>query len=199
MKIELPHSHYSYDGYKTFVEGLLLTGKVTGHNQSESLLEYTKLNLHRMYRWDKTFEPNEALARKISSIQKPLNWIAITEGWCGDAAQQLPVIEKLARLNPLITTHYILRDDNPELMNLFLTNGARSIPVWICTDENYHFLWRWGSRPKAAENMLAELKAASVADSEKKQKLHAWYAANKHVAMQQEIANLLTEFDSLNY
>lgn len=191
MKIELPLINYTYESYVTLVEGLLLEGKVTGHQQSDSLLEYTKLNLHRMHRWEKTFQPNDALARKIQAIDQPIQWIIITEGWCGDAAQQLPVIEKLARLNPLITTTYVLRDDNPDFMNQFLTNGARSIPVWICTDKNQNVLWKWGPRPAEAESLLAGLKQQSVEVSEQKQKLHAWYAANKHQAFQQEIAVLL--------
>jgi hypothetical protein len=191
MKIELPATHYSYSNYKALIEELLSEGKVTGHEQSESLLEYTKLNLHRMHRWEKTFAPNEALMRKVSTIQQQMHWIVITEGWCGDAAQQLPVIEKLASLNPLITTHYVLRDDNPELMDLFLSNGLRSIPAWICVDEQWNLMWKWGPRPGIAEQLLRELKSADVSVADRKQQLHAWYARNKHEAFQQEIALLL--------
>jgi hypothetical protein len=191
MKIELPVKHYSYLSYKVLIEELLSAGKVTGQEQSESLLEYTKLNLHRMHRWEKTFVPNEALARKVSAIEQTMNWVVITEGWCGDAAQQLPVIEKLASLNPKITAHYVLRDDNPELMDLFLTNGSRSIPVWICLDEQWNLLWKWGPRPAAANLILGELKSAGASVAEQKQQLHAWYAKNKHEAFQQEIGVLL--------
>ena len=191
MKIELPTNSYTYDEYKAMIEALHAQGKVTGVAQSESLLEYSKLNMHRMQRWDKTFVPNAELARTIATIEKSLHWIIITEGWCGDAAQQIPVIEKLAALNPRIHTHYILRDDNRETMDMFLTNGSRSIPVWICTDEHWNFRWKWGARPRAAQDMLNKLKEEAVSLDEQKQQLHGWYAKNKHEALQLEVAQML--------
>ena len=120
-----------------------------------------------------------------------MHWVVITEGWCGDAAQQVPVIQKLASLNPLITTHFVLRDENPDFMNLFLTNGGRSIPIWISTNEDWEFQWKWGPRPEEAAQLLKQLKAAGTDDSTVKQELHAWYAKNKQMAFQGEIEHLL--------
>jgi hypothetical protein len=197
MKIEIPKKRYSYTDYKVLLESLLSEGKVTGDQQSESLLEYTKLNMHRLHRWEKTFSPNAVLAKRIAMIDKPMNWVIITEGWCGDAAQQVPVIEKLASLNPAITTHYVLRDDNPDFMNLFLTNGGKSIPVWICADENWEFQWKWGPRPNEAAQLLKQLKESGIDDSLIKQELHGWYAKNKQVALQSEIEQLLAH-DSIS-
>jgi hypothetical protein len=191
MKIELPTTSYSFEEYKTMIEALHAQGKVTGVVQSESLLEYSKLNMHRMHRWDKTFVPNTELARNIAALEKTVHWIVITEGWCGDAAQQIPVIEKLAALNPGIHTHYILRDENPEIMDLFLTNGSRSIPVWICTDEHWNLLWKWGPRTVAAASMLQALKESGADESTRKQELHTWYARNKQESFQQEIGELV--------
>lgn len=191
MKIEIPEKNYSYSDYKVLLESLLSEGKVTGDQQSESLLEYTKLNMHRMHRWEKTFVPNAVLAKRIAKINRTTHWVVITEGWCGDAAQQVPIIEKLASLNPAITTHYVLRDENPAFMNLFLTNGGKSIPIWICTDANWDFLWKWGPRPTEAAQMLKRLKESGIDDSLIKQELHSWYAKNKHQAFQSEIEQLL--------
>ena len=191
MKIEIPEKNYSYSDYKVLLESLLSEGKVTGDQQSESLLEYTKLNMHRMHRWEKTFVPNALLAKRMAMINRPMHWVVITEGWCGDAAQQVPIIQKLASLNPAITTHYVLRDENPAFMNLFLTNGGKSIPVWICTDVNWEFQWKWGPRPYEAAQMLKGLKESGIDDSLIKQELHSWYAINKHQAFQSEIEQLL--------
>jgi Thioredoxin len=191
MKIQLPTTNYSYDEYKAMIEALHSEGKVTGVVQSESLLEYSKLNMHRMQRWDKTFIPSAELVRSVVAIDKPLHWIIITEGWCGDAAQQIPVIEKLAELNPMIQTRYILRDENPETMDLFLTNGSKSIPVWICTDQHWNLLWKWGPRTVAASEMLQSMKEKGVDESTLKQELHTWYARNKHESFQQEIGELV--------
>ena len=191
MKIDIPKKSYTYSEYIAMVEELLQVGKVTGLQQSESLIEYSKLNMHRMHRWEKTFIPAPALARKIAAIEKRMHWIIITEGWCGDAAQQLPIIEKLADLNPLITTYYVLRDDNPEFMDMYLSDGARAIPVWICTDEHWNFRWKWGARPRLAQELLNKLKESSATVEEQKHQLHAWYSKNKHEAFQLEVAQIL--------
>jgi hypothetical protein len=191
MKIEVPKNKYSYTEYQELIQRLLDVGKVTGDQQSDSLIEYTKLNLHRMHRWDKTFLPQATLVKRISELQEPLLWIVITEGWCGDAAQQIPVIEKLAALNPLITLRYVLRDENTAFMEHFLTNGTRSIPIWLCFDAQGELLWKWGPRPKDAADLLLRLKEAGEDEARRKQELHSWYAKNKHLAFQSEIEHLL--------
>lgn len=193
MKIEVPQTLYSYAEYQQLIHDLLDAGKVTGEQQSESLLEYTKLNMHRMHRWEKTFEPTPLLAKRIAELKDPQQWVVITEGWCGDAAQQIPVIEKLASLNPIISLRYALRDINPGFMDLFLTNGSRSIPIWISLDAHGELLWKWGPRPKEAADLLQRLKDEGVDESLRKQELHGWYAKNKHQAMQKEIEILLAE------
>ena len=58
-------------------------------------------------------------------------WLIITEGWCGDAAQCIPTIEKIAAESKNIETHYVLRDENLDLIDEYLTNNARSIPKLI--------------------------------------------------------------------
>jgi hypothetical protein len=193
MKIEIPSHNYSYTEYQQLINDLLEAGKVTGDQQSESLLEYTKLNTHRMHRWDKTYTPNALLVKQIAEWQSPLQWIVITEGWCGDAAQQIPVIEKLSLLNPKISVRYVLRDENPAFMNQFLTHGARSIPIWICLDEQREFLWKWGPRPNEAVDLLQRLKDEGCDEPMRKQELHSWYARNKHQAFQSEIQQLLAQ------
>jgi hypothetical protein len=193
MKIEVPSKKYSYSEYQQLIDDLLQIGKVTGDQQSDSLLEYTKLNMHRMHRWDKTFIPNPTISNRIAKLNQPLLWLIITEGWCGDAAQQLPVIEKLGALNPNITTRYVLRDENPQFMEHFLTNGSRSIPVWICLDAKGEMLWKWGPRPQEAIDLLQQMKDRNVDESIRKQELHSWYAKNKHQAFQREIEQLLAE------
>jgi hypothetical protein len=191
MKIEVPQNQYSYTEYQQLIKQLLDAGKVTGDQQSDSLLEYTKLNLHRMHRWDKTFLPQESLVKRVRDIKEPLFWIVITEGWCGDAAQQLSVIDKLASFNTKIKLRYVLRDENPSFMDLFLTNGSRAIPIWLCLNSDGELLWKWGPRPKEAADLLQKLKDADVDDSTRKQELHSWYAKNKHLAFQSEIEQLL--------
>lgn len=196
-KIVVPTPNYSYSEYVALIERLLSEGKVTGNQQSDSLLEYTRLNMHRLHRWEKTWQPDSALAILLSSVKQPLTWIIITEGWCGDAAQQIPVFEKLASLIESVKTRYVLRDEHPEFMDKFLNNGSRSIPVVICLNESNEVLWKWGPRPQEAVEMLNRLKSEGMEEAHRKKELHAWYAGNKHKALQGEIYQLMRAQSSL--
>ena len=125
----------SYQEYKGLVKDLLTENKSTGPNQSEDLTNYSLLNDKRMKRLDKTIKISEETIEEVKKVNEPQTWLLITEGWCGDAAQNLPVINKMAGLNDHIDLKLVLRDENLELMDLFLTNGGSAIPKLIILDK----------------------------------------------------------------
>lgn len=191
MQIEqsLIDQAYTYEEYRQMVDNLLAEGKVTGPDQREDLVQYTKLNLQRMRRLDKTAVINQEAAERIHQISTPLTWLVITEGWCGDASQIVPVLAKMAALNSMIRFRLILRDEHTELMDSFLTNGGRAIPVLICIDEDGSVLSWWGPRPEEAMQIIKEMKAAGENQHQViMEKVHGWYAQNKTAAIQHEIA-----------
>jgi hypothetical protein len=104
---------FSYDQFRKLIIKLIGEGKVTGHEQKESYLEYSKLNDHRMSRWDKHFQPSEEMINTLNAVKEPRTWLLITEGWCGDSAQTASAMAKIASLNPLINFRVVLRDENP--------------------------------------------------------------------------------------
>ena len=182
----------SYSEYRTLVKGLLDEGKSTGPNQSEDLLNYSLLNDKRMKRLDKTVEISEATQAKISEVKEPQTWLVITEGWCGDAAQNLPVINKLAEGNDNIQLKVVLRDENVELMDNFLTNGGRAIPKLIALDNDNNVIGTWGPRPDVANKMVADYKAANGSlDADFKKDLQVWYNKNKGINLQENLVALL--------
>ncbi len=121
----------AYAEYIVLIDELLAEGKTTGPNQSEAMFNYGKLNRQRMKRLGNTVELNESLTEKARQVERKMIWLILTEGWCGDAAQNIPIIEKIAHENSNIETRYVLRDENLELMDKYLTNNARSIPKLI--------------------------------------------------------------------
>ncbi len=185
---------YSYETFVAPTEKLLSEGKATGNHQSDSYLHYTRLNLQRMKRWEKTFDLQDNVARAMKEIQ-PQQWWLITEGWCGDSAQNLPALKKMVDASEgRITLHIVLRDENPDIMDQYLTNGtSRSIPILAAFDMKNNFLFRWGPRPKAAQALLYAWKnnpdPPSHDDFEKE--MHTWYAKNKGIDIQDEIMQLL--------
>lgn len=185
---------YSYSEYRKLIDDLLLQGKSTGPKQSEYLTQYSNLNVHRMKRLDKTVVLRYELVEKLKSIKQKQTWLIITEGWCGDASQDLSAIEKMALVNPLIETRYVLRDENLDLMELYLTNGTQSIPIVIMIDsESLEELKHWGPRPKACSDLIATIKKdhPEMPKEEWLEMAHKWYADDKTESLQIEFMNLL--------
>ncbi len=185
----------SYEEYIELVNRLLKEGKATGDVQNESRLEYTRLNLVRMNRVAKTLVHDEDAFAAVATVDRPQTWLIITEGWCGDAAQNLAVIEHIASANDKIKTRYILRDENPELMNEFLTNGSRSIPKMLAADDaTGRVLGTWGPRPASAQQYWNSLKEQGIEKAELSENLQRWYNADKGVSLQKELAELTVEW-----
>ena len=161
------------------------------------MVNFTRLNRQRMQRLDKTVELKESVRAVARGVSRKMIWLIITEAWCGDAAQNIPPIEKIANLSDRIETRYILRDENLELMDQFLTNGARSIPKLIALDgETLEVLGTWGARPHAAQKLYYELKEKGAEKPAIMEQLQRWYNADRTLLLQNEFAKLLTEWDN---
>jgi hypothetical protein len=185
----------SYADYRKLLDELMAQNKTTGNDQSPAMIDYARLNIHRMNRVEKTMKIDDALKNKIESLKKNYWFVILTEGWCGDAAQNVPAIVKLAGLNPRLKPILILRDENPAIMDRFLTNGSRSIPKLIITEaESGKIIHVWGPRPKIAQDMVLEIKKnPAISHEEMAEKIHAWYAKDKTLTLQGEFSTLMDE------
>lgn len=185
---------YSYTEYRKLVTDLLAEGKSTGSEQSEDLTHYTSLNETRMNRLEKTIKITETTISKLQNLRKNYIWLVISEGWCGDAAQLLPIIYKMATAsNDKIELKIVLRDENPDLMNLFLTNGGKAIPKLIIIDkEKLEVIADWGPRPKGAIELVNNYKKEfGVIDETIKTNLQLWYLHDKGISTQEEIMEIM--------
>ncbi|WP_196990691.1 thioredoxin family protein [Panacibacter microcysteis] len=181
-----------YDEYRRLIDAFLMVGKSTAKKESESLVEYSKLNVVRMNRLDKTTAIIPELEERIRAITAPQTWLILTEGWCGDAAQIIPVLQKMTALNNHIQLKCLLRDENLELMDQYLTNGiSRSIPKLVVLDENNNELFSWGPRPAALQELYYHMKANAMNNDVIKEEIHKWYAKDKTVSIQKDILALL--------
>ena len=188
----------TYAEYIKLIDDLLIDGKTTGEVQSEAMFNYGKLNRQRMHRLEKTVKLNDSLKEKAGKIGRKMIWLIITEGWCGDAAQNLPTIEKIAAENPEnIETRYVLRDENLELTDSFLTDNARSIPKLIALDaKTLETIGTWGPRPKAAMDYYHELKNQGLEKPQIMENLQRWYLQDKEKSLQSEFEVLLSEWSN---
>lgn len=181
----------SYAAYDDLLQALVKEGKTTGNNQTEEFIEYGRVNLQRMHRVHKTLVLTNELKQAVSNIQTPHTLLVITEGWCGDSAQIVPVFDHLCRQTNLLELRFVLRDDNANIMDRYLTNGARSIPKVICF-ETATLVDRfvWGPRPKALQDEVIKLLEAKVSKEEKGLFVQKWYNADKTLSIQQELTEL---------
>jgi hypothetical protein len=183
---------YTYQEFRDLVGRLLTEDKSTGHTQTEAITAFSKLNDRRMKRLDKTIKISEETIAEINTINEPQTWLVIAEGWCGDAAQNLPVINKIAATSDLINFRVVLRDDNEDLMNLFLTNGGKAIPKLIALDKDNNVIDTWGPRPTVATQMVADYKAEhGVIDAKFKEDLQVWYNKDKGLSVQADFVKLV--------
>jgi thiol-disulfide isomerase/thioredoxin len=185
----------SYAEYRTLVASHTASFTSTGHTQTEALSKYTELNDRRMRRWDKLSKLTASQIESIKKLKLNVNWLVLTESWCGDAAHTMPIMNKIAEQNDNINFSIVLRDDHPQLMDAFLTNNSKSIPKLIAQDAaSGMVLYTWGPRPVPAAAMVVEFKKSyGTLPPEFKEDLQLWYNKDKGLATSHELIKQLAE------
>lgn len=183
--------------YRKAFELAVAEGSTSGPPGGGYSDDYTKLNLARTRRLEKTLRVLPEV-RELMAAVRPQTWLVITAPWCGDSAQNLPVLVALAALAPAITVRIAERDEHPELMDAYLTNGARSIPKLIAFDPTTgEEFFTWGPRPRTAQELVMANRtlpeAERLSKGELAEKLHRWYGENAGQETQLELAALVKE------
>ena len=188
---------YTYTELRKLISDLLLEGKSTGNEQTENRLHFSTLNEAQMNRLDKTMKVTDENLLKLKSLKHGYIWLVIAEGWCSDSAQLLPIFNKMANESDNIDLKIALRDENEEVMNLALTNGASAIPKLIIVDkETGEVFGVWGPRPKGANDFIKNYKEKhrDIGESEKTD-IQIWYLNDKGITTQDELIKLMLDFE----
>jgi hypothetical protein len=117
--------------------------------------------------------PAWALAAVAPGVRRKL--LVIAEDWCGDASSTIPIVAKLVSQVPGFELRVLLRDQNPEVMDRYLTNGSRSIPIVIALDEDFRELGHWGPRPRELQAWVMANRA-TIPKPELYPLVRKWYA-----------------------
>ncbi len=188
---------YTYESYKLLISRLISEGKTSGPIQRDDLIHFTELNAKRMKRIEKTTVLTEELKKQIFSIQEPMTWVLLSEAWCGDAAQIVPVLGKIAQESDKIDLKIILRDEHLDMMDRYLTNGGRSIPKLICLDQKNQEIFVWGPRPAFIQEVVEEIKAEGITDhAVLVERLQYAYNQDRTQSIQQEMQEILANTKS---
>ena len=191
--LQIKKHSMSYSDYLSLIDNLLLQGKTTGEDQSLAHVEKAPLNRQRIKRLDKTAIISEELKSLVEQLPIPISFLILTEGWCGDASQIIPYIHKMVdESKGKLKDFYLLRDENLDLMNQFLTDGSKAIPKLIAFhSETGDFLFSWGPRPEKIQSWYMNLKKdLSLSKEELSLQLHQYYTNDKGQKLQNDFIEL---------
>jgi len=152
----------------------------------EHRLAFVPINHSRMNRWLKKGQIHPEMKDRLEQVNEKLNWILITEPWCGDAAQASPFIYLMSKLNSRFTLEIQLGDSNSEIEK-YPTNGNLSIPKLIIRNENNKDIFIWGARPQKLEDYRKSLLESGIDAQELKIKEQQWYNEDKGDSIVKEI------------
>ena len=184
-------SSLSYTAYRQHITDVLT--QEAPDAQLAKMLPHYRENEDRMNSLAPTVTVLPELQAALSQLTQRYIWVVITEGWCGDAGQLVPIVEAVTQAsNDHLETRYFLRDSNPELIDRYLTNGGRAIPITVVVHaDTLTEAGVWGPRPAAAQTLVQGLKAREVPFSELVAQLHGWYAEDATRSTQQELLALV--------
>ena len=166
----------------------------TGKAYDEFLMEtdgYQDLYRHH-YQRAVVADEDKAFLKKLGRLYI----LVLTETWCGDSIAVLPVVRKWIESVEEVTMRILSRDENPDVMDNYLTNGGRSIPKFVFFDQAFREIGSWGPRPQCIQAIFEQhrdaIKAGEIEKSEVIKKMRRGYAADKGKSIIQEMKELLT-------
>ncbi|TBW27991.1 thioredoxin family protein [Gramella sp. KN1008] len=186
----------SYSNYLKLVKDLVEKESTTGEINPDRV-KFTALNLKRMQRLNRNIKLSPKQDERFKNLKTRQTWLVILESWCADGAQTIPILNKIAEASENIDLRIVMRDENPELMDNFLTNGTRSIPKLIIMDQDLEVLATWGPRSAPATRMVTDYKNEfGKIDASFKAKLQVWYNKDKGLSIINELCNITGRFET---
>jgi arginase family enzyme len=181
----------SYPAYRQHIAEALATPQPD--EKLAKLLPYYQEAVDRMDQVAPSIELLPELQAALGQLTQPYLWVIITEGWCGDASHTVPILEAVAQASGgHLATRYFLRDAHLDLMDKYLTNGGRAMPIAVVLHaDSLTEAAVWGPRPAPLQAIHQELKAREVPSKEITVQVHAWYDQDATRTTQQELLALV--------
>jgi len=189
---ELIESALTYPEYRQLINDTLVSPPVDA--AAEKMRHYIQKNVVLMDEYDSSYRVSPELLAAVTAAQ-PATWLVITEGWCGDAAFNVPMFHVLEQLVPeKIKLRLVLRDSNLELIDANLTDGGRAIPKLVALSEELTPIGHWGPRPAGLQELMKQWKKDGLELKQIIPKVHNWYNADKTHSLQQELISMVKHY-----
>lgn len=132
----------------------------------------------------------EQLVEEARAVPGTWHLVALSEDWCGDAVNTLPVVARLAEAAGW-DLRVLGRDANPDLMSAHLTNGrSRSIPVVIVYDDALREVGWWGPRPEELQAWVMS-EGLAMPSPERYKVTRRWYARDRGRTVLRELLDIV--------
>lgn len=130
------------------------------------------------------------LAARVRALPGRWHLLVLSEDWCGDAVNTVPLVARLAEAAPNVDLRILPRDENPDLMDSHLTGRSRSIPVVMALDERYRERGWWGPRPRELQSWVLSEGLAMDKDP-RYHAIRSWYARDHGRTTLTEIVDMM--------
>src|SRR5215208_2192686 len=128
----------------------------------------------------------------VESFDRHWHLLVLSEDWCGDAVNIVPIIAKLAESVSNMDLRILARDENLDIMDAHLTGKSRSIPIVILLDQKFRECGWWGPRPHALQKWVTE-KGLMLPKDERYREIRTFYARDRGLTTMAEIVAMLEE------
>jgi len=189
---ELINNAFTYSAYRQHLNHEM--AQPPKDENAEKMRPHTQKNVTLMDQFDSAYQVTDHLKATLQAAP-PAIWLVLTEGWCGDAAFNVPMLAAIEKAMPeKVKLRLLLRDSNLELMDAHLTDGGRSIPKLIVLSESLQELGTWGPRPASLQTLMKQWKDEGLTLKELIPKVHAWYNADATQSVQEELTTLVQSY-----
>jgi len=182
-----------YPAYRQHIAEVMATPQPD--EQLAKMLPYYQTAVDRRDQLAPTVVLLPELQAALSQLNGHYSWAIITEGWCGDASHTVPIIEAVAAASGgHLATRYFLRDAHPDLIDRYLTNGGRAIPIAVLLHaDTLAEAGVWGPRPAPLQALYLDLKARETPFKEVINTVNNWYDHDATRTTQQELLALVQQ------
>jgi len=93
--------------------------------------------------------------RLLGGFTRRMHVLVLSGIWCGDCAQQGPLLDRIAEVSPCIDLRWADRDEHGDLARCVRINGGERVPVAIFMSEDFEPVSVYGDRTLSRYRALA--------------------------------------------
>jgi len=111
-------------------------------------------------------------------LGRRFRFVVLAEDWCGDASSTIPVVARFAEAIGA-ELRILRRDEHPDVMDAYLSHGARAIPIVVVLTDDMEEVGRWGSRPAELQAFVMGERSRGRESKAYFPEVRRWYARDK--------------------